>query len=300
MACGTVSRYYLPVTTWMRNRVADFYDELTPLYHLIHQDWDASVRRQADQLASIIENEWPKRRRILDVTCGIGTQAIGLAGLGFAITASDLSEKEIERARQEAQRHDIAINFSTCDVRTAHTHHGTGFDIVISVDNSLPHLLTDEDLSIALREMSACLAPGGGILITMRDYETEPRGKNIVKPYGTRIEDGKRHHLFQIWDFEGDHYDLAFFFVEEDLGSGEVAARVMRSKYYAISTGKMCELMRAAGFQNVRRIDNAFYQPVLIGTKPGSYSSEPTPTPSSTSPAAADLLPAIGRLLLPR
>ncbi len=116
--------------------------------------------------------------------------------------------------------------------------------------------------------MRACLAPGGGILITMRDYEAEPRGKNIVKPHGTRIENGKRYHLFQVWDFEGDHYDLAFFVVEENLVSGEVATRVMRSKYYAISTGKMCELMRVAEFQDVHRIDNAFYQPVLVGTKP--------------------------------
>jgi hypothetical protein len=27
------------------------------------------------------------------------------------------------------------------------------------------------------------------------------------------------------------------------------------------------ELMREAGFHNVRRIDDAFYQPVLIGSK---------------------------------
>lgn len=248
--------------------MADFYDELASLYHLIHQDWNASVRRQGDQLAALIENEWPGKRRILDVSCGIGTQAIGLAMRGYSVTASDLSEKEIERARQEARRNSVLIDFSVCDMRHANSHHGTGFDIVLSGDNSLPHLLTDEDLLLALREMFACLAPGGGTIITVRDYENEERGKNLVKPYGIRIENGKRYLLFQVWDFEGEHYDLAFFFVEENLVSGEVATRVMRSKYYAISTEKLCVLMRQAGFENVRRIDGVFYQPILVGTKP--------------------------------
>jgi SAM-dependent methyltransferase len=248
--------------------LADFYDELAPIYHLIHQDWNASIRLQGDQLSSLIESEWPGRRRILDVSCGIGTQALGLANQGYSVTASDLSEKEIERARQEADRRGVLIDFSVCDMRQVHTHHGTGYDIVISADNSLPHLLTGDDLSLALGEMFACLAPGGGCVITVRDYDAEARGKNIVKPYGTRIEDGKRHLLFQVWDFEGDCYDLAFFFVEEDLTSREVKTRVMRSKYYAISTDRLCDIMRKAGFEGVRRIDGIFYQPVLVGTRP--------------------------------
>ena len=248
--------------------MTDFYDELAPFYHLIHQDWNASVRRQGDQLGSLIAHEWPQTRRILDVSCGIGTQALGLAIHGYSVTASDLSEKEIERARHEAERHGVIIEFSVCDMRNAHGHHGTGFDIVLSGDNSLPHLLTDQDISLALREMHACLKPGGGAIITVRDYDAETRGTNLVKPYGIRVEYGKRYLLFQVWDFEGDYYDLAFFFVEENLTSGEVTTRVMRSKYYAISTEKICDLMREVGFEDVRRIDDAFYQPVLAGTKP--------------------------------
>jgi len=73
--------------------------------------------------------------------------------------------------------------------------------------------------------------------------------------------------LFQVWNFEGDHYDLAFFFVEEDTETGKVHTRVMRSKYYAISTGSICTLLQDAGFKKVRRIDDRFYQPVIVGTK---------------------------------
>jgi len=246
----------------------EFYDDLAPLYHLIHQDWPASVRRQGAQLAALIQAEWPARRRMLDVSCGIGTQAIGLALQGFAVTGSDLSAGAVERARQEAGPWGVSLALSVCDVRQAHGHHGSGFDVVISCDNSLPHLLTDQDLLLALGQMRACLAPGGGCLITLRDYASEERGRHLVKPYGVRLEGDKRYLLFQVWDFDedGEHYDLSFFFVEEDLRTHQTRTRTMRSRYYAVSTDRLCELMRAAGFAHVRRIDDVFYQPVLVGT----------------------------------
>lgn len=245
----------------------NFYDELAPLYHLVYPDWNASVQRQGKQLAALIEAEWPGRRKVLDVSCGIGTQALGLALRGYAVTGSDLSAKEIERAKREATRWGVPLALSVVDMRQAHTHHGSGFDVVLSCDNSLPHLLTDHDILAAMREMMACLSPGGGCVISVRDYASEERGKNLVKPYGVRTEHGKRYLLFQVWDFEGDHYDLGFYIVEEDLASQQVKTHVMRSRYYAISAKELCQLMRQAGFQDVRRIDGAFYQPVLVGTK---------------------------------
>ncbi len=247
--------------------MTDFYDQLVPFYHLIHQDWDASIRRQGEQLATLIQSEWPEHSKVLDVTCGIGTQAIALALRGYAVTASDLSAREVDRAAQEANQRGVAVALSVCDVRQAHAHHGSGFDVVISCDNSLPHLLTDHDLLLALKQMLACLSVGGGCIITVRDYEREERGQNLVKPYGVRTENGKRYLLFQVWDFEGEHYDLTFFIVEENLSTREVKTHAMRSRYYAISTGRLCDLMREAGFQDVRRIDGAFYQPVLVGTR---------------------------------
>jgi hypothetical protein len=152
-------------------------------------------------------------------------------------------------------------------MRNAHDHHGSGFDVVICCDNSLPHLLNDEDILLALKQMTACLSTGGGCLITVRDYDGEERGKGLVKPYGVRIETDRRFVLFQVWDFDDDHYDLTFFIVEENISTLQVKAHAMRSRYYAISTSRICDLMREAGLTNVRRLDGVFYQPVLVGTR---------------------------------
>ena len=115
----------------------DFYDELAPLYHLIHQDWDASICRQGEQLATLIKAEWPESKSVLDVSCGIGTQAIGLAQHSYSVAGSDISVNAIGRAEHEARARGAKVLFSVCDMRHAHAYHGVGcFKHVRRLDNA--------------------------------------------------------------------------------------------------------------------------------------------------------------------
>ena len=141
------------------------------------------------------------------------------------------------------------------------------FDVVLSADNSVTHLLNDDDLLLALRQMYDCTKPGRGCLLTVRDYEQEERGTGLVKPYGVRIEDGKRYVIFQVWDFVGQVYDLAMYFVVDDQTSEELVTHVMRTKYNAVATDHMLALMRRAGFTKTERLDGRLYQPVLRGDR---------------------------------
>jgi SAM-dependent methyltransferase len=202
---------------------------------------------------------------ILDVACGIGTQALGLAALGHRVTASDLSLAAVARARREAETRSLDVAFSVADMRRAHEHHTGAFDAVLAADNAVPHLLSDEDILTAFRSFRACLRPGGVCLLTVRDYEREEKSGIHVKLYGVRAEGGARYLVFQVWEFDGPHYDLAMYFVE-DRGS-ECATRVMRSRYYAVTTDRLLALLLQAGFASAERLDGCFYQPVLVATK---------------------------------
>ena len=197
--------------------MSEFYDRMAELYHLIFQDWDESIERQAGQLSEIVRERWGvETRSILDVSCGIGTQAIGLARRGFLVTASDLSEAAIARARVEARRRAVAIDSSVCDMRAAYAYHRRQFDLVISADNSITHLLKDDEILLALRQMYDCTVPGGGCLLTVRDYDREERGAGLVKPHGVRETGGKRYVIFQVWDFVDRVYDMAMYCVADD------------------------------------------------------------------------------------
>ena len=246
----------------------EFYDQLAPLYHLIYSDWEASMTQQAAALDSILQEFWgAETTTILDVACGIGTQTLGLLQLGYQVTASDLSRVAVVRARREAAARHLDLHCFVADMRHTAVSSHQHYDVVMACDNAVPHLLTDEDILTAFRAWYTCVRPGGGCLITVRDYDREDRTGIQVKPYGLRIEGNTRYLLFQVWEFCGSLYELALYCIE-DQGGRHAVTHVLRTTYYAIGIETLMTLMRQAGFQDVQQLEARFYQPVLIGTKP--------------------------------
>jgi SAM-dependent methyltransferase len=248
------------------NKTDKFYDNLSPYYHLIYPDWDKSILKQADQLDKIIQNLLGGAQTILDVSCGIGTQALGLAGIGYDVTASDLSTGEIDRAKEEAEKRKLNITFSVCDMQKAFEHHAAQFDVVISCDNSVPHLLTDDHILTAFKQFYECTRPGGGCIITVRDYEKEDLSVQQIKPYGIREKRGVRWLAWQVWDPHPPTYDVTMYMIE-DRGESDCQTHVMRSVYYAVGIPTLMRLMGEAGFTRIRRQDKGFFQPVIMGER---------------------------------
>lgn len=247
---------------------ADFYDALTPYYHLIYPDWQASIARQGRALEGIMRSLGePPLRTVLDAACGIGTQSLGLAALGYEVTASDLSPAAVTRARQEAVARGLSVDLSIADMRRVHDHHQRVFDVVLACDNSVPHLLSDADILTAFEQFYACTRAGGLCIISVRDYASvDLSGPYQVHPYGAREQHGVRYLLFQVWEPEPPLYDTTFYVVEHRPG-GEPVAYVTRTTYYAVSIATLVQLLERAGFIRVRRIDGAFFQAVVVGRK---------------------------------
>ena len=246
----------------------EFYDPMAPFYHLIHGDWEASISRQAAALDQIIQSEWGAgAKSILDVTCGIGTQALGLAAKGYSVTGSDLSPSAVARARTEAKARGLDIDFHVGDMCTVDRDHDARFDIVMSADNAVTHLLSDELILGALKAFFAATKPGGGCLVSMRDYDKVEKGGVQFHPYGVRDDKGVRWNVYQIWDWRDDGtdiYDFGMYFTGDD-GGAELKTHVMRSSFYALSPARMMALFEEAGFTGVKRIDDIFFQPVIVG-----------------------------------
>jgi SAM-dependent methyltransferase len=143
--------------------IASFYDALAPWYHAIYADWDASMARQGETLNELVAENWGLGPKIIvDASAGIGTQAIPLAGCGHRVVASDLSARAITRAQTEAAGRELQLPAYRGDMQALPI--GTGVvDIVMTCDNSLPHLLTEAAIQRALREFSRCVRPGADV-----------------------------------------------------------------------------------------------------------------------------------------
>ncbi len=246
-----------------------FYDALAPAYHLNYADWEASIARQAAALQAVLRARGVAAgSTVLDAACGVGTQSLGLAALGYRVTGSDLSPGAVARARAEAEARGLAIAFGVADLRDLASVHAREFDVVVACDNSIPHLLSDAEIAAAFGQMWRCTRPGGTCLISVRDYDAIDRAgvqsRLPVVHSGSEV----RRIVFQVWDFHGEHYDLSLYVVE-DGPDGPPSVQVMRTRYYAVGIATLMELMRRAGFEDVQRLDEPFYQPIVIGRRPG-------------------------------
>jgi SAM-dependent methyltransferase len=245
-----------------------FYDNLAPYYKWLHADWDASVTRQASILDGVIREVFgPDVREILDAACGIGTQTLGLAEHGYRLTASDISSVEIERARAEASRRGLAVEFRVADMRQLGEVHRRQFDVVIACDNAIPHLLSDADILLAFEQFYRCTVSGGGCIISVRDYAIMKRDGQQFYPRLVHDTDKGRMVLFDIWEFDGDYYDLTTYVIE-DIEQDLAQTHVIRGgRYYCVTTETLERLFRQAGFVEVRTLKDRFYQPLIIALK---------------------------------
>lgn len=247
-----------------------FYDEFASHYHLIFENWEASMTRQAVAISSILGHASGSSPglRVLDCACGIGTQSLGLAKLGYHVTGSDLSARAIRRARAEAAARGLNVPFYVTDVRQLDELPLGRFDVVISMDNALPHLLSDTDLMEAARQMRAKLRPGGTLLASMRDYDQLVRDHPTVQGPAFYWDSDQRRIIFQVWDWADDRRYTFHLYITRGTTSGWSNFHGA-SVYRAVLREEVTAILASSGFANVRWLfpnESGFYQPVVIAS----------------------------------
>jgi glycine/sarcosine N-methyltransferase len=249
--------------------VRDFYDGLAAEYHLVYGDrWDDAVAHQGEVLDRLIHDLHGGAADVLDCSCGIGTQAIGLALRGHRVRGTDISERSLERARVEARRLGAEVSFAAADFRHLATVTET-FDVVISCDNALPHLLEETEIAGALRAMRSKLRPGGVLIVSIRDYDKE----RPPPPPPYVVAGPPRRLVVRMHDWDAPDsplYTVRFFFIAETDDGWELTHHSAR--YRALPRAELEAASRAAGFTDVtwrEPEDTGYHQPIVTARAPG-------------------------------
>jgi glycine/sarcosine N-methyltransferase len=253
----------------MSTATDSFYDDLADHYHLIFEDWNRSIEKQAAILGPLLE-QYTNRvtPRVLDCACGIGTQTLGLSMRGHHLVASDLSRSSVARAEKEAALRDLNIQFYAADMRNLSSVPGDDFDVVLAADNVLPHLILREHRNQALHEMASKLRPGGILLSTIRNYDHLIQTRPAIQAPSFFGVKGQRRVVHQVWDWDGDEYDVHLYLSLEILAEWVVKQYV--SRYHALLRNDLTASLREAGFATVQWLEPAetsFYQPIVIAGK---------------------------------
>ena len=179
------------------------YDQFAAHYDQIFESWEASILRQATVLGGILQHECGDKQpiRALDCACGIGTQSLGLAMKGFDVEGCDISSGAVQRAPSEALKRGLNVPFSVANMLQLSAVGRSSFDAVICIDNSLPHLESDEQLLQAAQQAHAKLRAGGSFIGSIRDYDRLVVERPTAEGPRFYSDSDKRRVVFQLWDW---------------------------------------------------------------------------------------------------
>ncbi len=248
--------------------IQTFYDNLATQYDKLFLDWQSTTKEQAEIMNRIFQdNGFDNTAKILDCACGIGTQAIGIASLGYNVTASDLSDGELTEAEKRAKENSVEICFKQADFCALSDTFREKFDIVIAMDNALPHMLTSNDLESAIKSIVNQIKENGIFVASIRDYDSLLMEKPPYSPpYIYKTENGQRVS-FQTWEWNDDNYKLILYIVEDD---DALQVSKFECEYRATRRGEMTKLLLAYGCSKVEwkfPEETGFYQPIVVARK---------------------------------
>jgi D-alanyl-D-alanine dipeptidase/SAM-dependent methyltransferase len=264
------------------------YDNLAQSYDALIS-WPQRLRREKPFLTRAFKQF--RVRRILDTACGTGMHAIAFHDWGYHVVGADISAGMIEKARENAG--DRKIEFIQAGFTETEKIGGV-FDAVTCLGNSLPHVLSDDELDASLAAMLDCLLPGGVLIIHNNNYDRILGRRERFMPLAQGKRDGREHLFLRFFDFDDEL--LTFNIVTLAKESGEWRMSADSSTHRALTRDLLVGRLEKAGFEAVEVFGSFAGEPfekldsdnlVIVAQKPHDSVSRPAPEPV----AAIDRIP---------
>jgi D-alanyl-D-alanine dipeptidase len=221
-----------------------FYDELAGSYDLLIS-WKRRLRRERPFFMRVFKEFGV--RRVLDTACGTGMHAIAFHDWGFHVAGTDISLKMVEKAKENAGHR--PIEFVQAGFTELDKTHGI-YDAVTCLGNSLPHVLTDDELDRSLFSMFNALLPGGVLIIHNNNYDRILSTKDRFMPLAHGRQGGRDCLFMRFFDFHEDL--LTFNVITLEKRSGEWMMHPNASTHRALTHDLLVNRLEMAGFINIR------------------------------------------------
>ncbi|MDX9850827.1 MAG: methyltransferase domain-containing protein [Anaerolineaceae bacterium] len=219
-------------------------------------NWDSRLAYEMpfiEKQINLLQGSKNRPLDILDSACGTGMHAIQLASAGHQVSAADLFPQMIAKARQNASNAGVPVNFQTAGLGNMAETFGTAqFDLLLCLGNSLPHLITAQELLETLQDFTDVLRPGGMLFIQNRNFDAVmQRQERWMEPQ--LYQEGGAEWIFQrFYDFLPNgliRFNIATLHhkLDSDWQSG-VTSTILRPQMSA----ELEQQLQQVGFEEIR------------------------------------------------
>jgi SAM-dependent methyltransferase len=177
---------------WYENE--SFWSELYPF--MFSEERFRLAEEQIEKALALVDY---KEGTVLDLCCGPGRHSLALAKRGIQVTAVDRSEFLLRKAKEEAAKSNLEIEFVSDDMR--HFVRGDSFSLILNMFTSFGYFEDKEDDLKVLRNAYQSLKPEGAILIDI--FGKEPLARKFQPTNSIDCGDGllliQRNEICEDW-----------------------------------------------------------------------------------------------------
>ena len=207
-------------------------------------NWGERLPREMPFLDSALADRGA--RRILDVACGTGRHAVALAKEGYEVLGTDISEGMIRNAQRNAEAAGVSVAFLRAGFGALRTVTKDPYDAILCLGNSLPALLSEEELHAALEDMAHVLAPGGLLIIQNLNYDRVWTGRERFMPLQTHRQGDEEWLFLRFVDFHEKTLTFNMVVLHRQVNSWGYAAE--STELRPILKDELAKLLARAGF----------------------------------------------------
>ncbi len=239
----------------------DFYDDIADSYAELTgaSDRRIAARRFVAELARRFDI-----KSAVDAACGTGLFAIELARGGVEVVGSDISTGMLKSAPASASAAGIDTDLCTwlqAPMQELGDRIPGARDAVLCMGNSIPHLLTDDDLNRTIAGFAALLTGGGVVGIHLLNYaRVLSAGDRIVG-----ITRGGSKEFVRFYDFDGDLIDFNILEIQWD-DDGQCSHNLLTTPLRPYLHSELIDALAAAGFENIETFGDLRFNPFDLET----------------------------------
>jgi SAM-dependent methyltransferase len=214
-----------------------FWSELYPF--MFPEERFHFAEEQIEKILALVGYE---EGAVLDLCCGPGRHSLALAKRGIQVAAVDRSEFLLRRAKEEAAKSNLEIEFVLDDMR--HFVSDQSFSLILNLFTSFGYFDDIEDDLKVLQNAYRSLKPGGAMVIDV--FGKEPLARKYQATNSTKFGDEvmliQRNEICEDWTRCRNEWILV----------KGATARTFNFQTRLYSGQEMKDILRKAGFEEVK------------------------------------------------
>jgi glycine/sarcosine N-methyltransferase len=179
----------------------------------------------------------------LDAGCGTGFHSVLLARLGLRVTAVDISQRMLDELLRHSAELKLGVTTVRAEFRDIPALVADRFDAVFCMGNSLPHLLTPQDLRSSLEAFGRVLTPGGLLFLQVLNYDRILR----TRPEIQNVKETDRGTFIRSYQFSDE--TIQFSIRKTGGGAGEDSLQSVRLR--PVLSAELSTILAAVGFGEI-------------------------------------------------